>query len=192
MRAVWRCWSGSPSCVCGWGEPKPESWYGKVAAGFSRLAGAAEQPLERGPGKGIVVLHLHALAGGDVDHGGHQRLGQVGKAGRCTLHGRRLADLQVLVLRDLRPGDPAFTGADYVFHFAGIGDIVPTTQVARLLVELTQSRRHSHLLAMHLRHGDRLGRAGTYRHRRQRDRAEMLDRVIYAATIADRLGWKRS
>ncbi len=28
--------------VCGWGEPKPESWYAKVAAGFARLPGATE------------------------------------------------------------------------------------------------------------------------------------------------------
>jgi ATP-dependent helicase/nuclease subunit A len=32
--------------VCGWGEPKPESWYAKVAAGFARLADAAEAPFE--------------------------------------------------------------------------------------------------------------------------------------------------
>ncbi len=32
--------------VCGWGEPKPESWYGKVAEGFSRLDGAEEQPFD--------------------------------------------------------------------------------------------------------------------------------------------------
>ncbi len=32
--------------VCGWGEAKPESWYGKVAAGFTRLAGAAQAPFD--------------------------------------------------------------------------------------------------------------------------------------------------
>ncbi len=32
--------------VCAWGEPKPESWYAKVAAGFARLEGAAELPFE--------------------------------------------------------------------------------------------------------------------------------------------------
>ena len=30
--------------VCGWGEARPESWYAKVAAGFTRLEGAAEAP----------------------------------------------------------------------------------------------------------------------------------------------------
>jgi UDP-glucose 4-epimerase len=29
-------------------------------------------------------------------------------------------------LRSIAPSDPAFKGADYVFHFAGIGDIVPS------------------------------------------------------------------
>lgn len=31
-------------------------------------------------------------------------------------------------VRDLRPGDPLFHGTDYVFHFAGIGDIVPSIE----------------------------------------------------------------
>lgn len=31
-------------------------------------------------------------------------------------------------LRDVRPGDPVFEGADYVFHFAGVGDIVPSIE----------------------------------------------------------------
>jgi UDP-glucose 4-epimerase len=31
-------------------------------------------------------------------------------------------------VRGLRPGDPAFEGARYVFHFAGIGDIVPSIE----------------------------------------------------------------
>ena len=39
------------------------------AAATARAAlAAAEQIAERGAGKGIVVLHLHALAGRDVDH----------------------------------------------------------------------------------------------------------------------------
>lgn len=33
---------------------------------------------------------------------------------------------EVRDVRDLRPGDPLFEGTDYVFHFAGIGDIVPS------------------------------------------------------------------
>ncbi len=31
-------------------------------------------------------------------------------------------------VRDLKPGDPLFAGARYVFHFAGIGDIVPSIE----------------------------------------------------------------
>ncbi len=31
-------------------------------------------------------------------------------------------------IRDVRPGDPVFDGASYVFHFAGIGDIVPSIE----------------------------------------------------------------
>jgi UDP-glucose 4-epimerase len=36
--------------------------------------------------------------------------------------------LVVKDIRDLAPGEPAFDGADYVFHFAGIGDIVPSIE----------------------------------------------------------------
>ena len=31
-------------------------------------------------------------------------------------------------IRDYQPGDPLFDGADFVFHFAGIGDIVPSIE----------------------------------------------------------------
>jgi UDP-glucose 4-epimerase len=31
-------------------------------------------------------------------------------------------------IRDCQPGDPLFAGVDYVFHFAGIGDIVPSIE----------------------------------------------------------------
>jgi ATP-dependent helicase/nuclease subunit A len=34
--------------VCGWGEPKAESWYAKVAAGFALLPGAGEAPFQPG------------------------------------------------------------------------------------------------------------------------------------------------
>ena len=34
--------------------------------------------------------------------------------------------VEVQDLRDVQPGDPLFAGARYVFHFAGIGDIVPS------------------------------------------------------------------
>ena len=35
---------------------------------------------------------------------------------------------EVRDLQAVRPGDPFFEGADYVFHFAGIGDIVPSIE----------------------------------------------------------------
>jgi UDP-glucose 4-epimerase len=31
-------------------------------------------------------------------------------------------------IRDFQPGHPVFAGVDYVFHFAGIGDIVPSIE----------------------------------------------------------------
>jgi UDP-glucose 4-epimerase len=34
--------------------------------------------------------------------------------------------LETADLRDVEPNDPIFKGVDYVFHFAGIGDIVPS------------------------------------------------------------------
>ncbi|MDX2099766.1 MAG: SDR family oxidoreductase [Leptolyngbyaceae cyanobacterium bins.59] len=36
--------------------------------------------------------------------------------------------LEIGDLRDVQPGHPLFEGADYVFHFAGIGDIVPSIE----------------------------------------------------------------
>ena len=44
------------------------------------------------------------LAGGNVDHRRHQRLGQVGKAAGRTGHGHCVADLQVFVLGHLGSG----------------------------------------------------------------------------------------
>ena len=37
-------------------------------------------------------------------------------------------DLRKVDIRDLEPGDSLFDGARYVFHFAGIGDIVPSIE----------------------------------------------------------------
>ena len=37
-------------------------------------------------------------------------------------------ELHVADIRHLAPGDPLFDGAVYVFHFAGIGDIVPSIE----------------------------------------------------------------
>ena len=36
--------------------------------------------------------------------------------------------LEVRDIRDLAAGDPLFKGAQYVFHFAGIGDLVPSIE----------------------------------------------------------------
>jgi len=35
-------------------------------------------------------------------------------------------EIEIQDIRGLAPGTPLFIGADYVFHFAGIGDIVPS------------------------------------------------------------------
>ena len=36
--------------------------------------------------------------------------------------------VEVPDIRDYQPGDPLFDDAEYVFHFAGIGDIVPSIE----------------------------------------------------------------
>ncbi|MEY2494790.1 MAG: UDP-glucose 4-epimerase [Verrucomicrobiota bacterium] len=36
--------------------------------------------------------------------------------------------VEVRDIRELQPGDPLFKGAQYVFHFAGIGDLVPSIE----------------------------------------------------------------
>jgi len=36
--------------------------------------------------------------------------------------------VEIRDIRDVEPGDPLFAGARYVFHFAGIGDIVPSIE----------------------------------------------------------------
>jgi UDP-glucose 4-epimerase len=52
-----------------------------------------------------------------------------GQAGNLAQH-RGNADLVVAErdVRSLEPADPLFAGATYVFHFAGIGDIVPSIE----------------------------------------------------------------
>ena len=42
----------------------------------------AEQAVERSAGKGVGGVHADALGGGDIDHGGLQLFGQIGKAHR--------------------------------------------------------------------------------------------------------------
>jgi len=65
--------------------------------------------------RGEEVRVIDNLSGGRLAHLAHQ-------AG----HPRLLVETRDV--RDLRPGDPLFQGVDYVFHFAGIGDIVPSIE----------------------------------------------------------------
>jgi UDP-glucose 4-epimerase len=52
-----------------------------------------------------------------------------GREGNLEQHNRN-ADVVLARsdIRDFKPGDKLFDGADYVFHFAGIGDIVPSIE----------------------------------------------------------------
>ena len=68
---------------------------------------AAEQVSERRSGKRIVVLHLHTLAGRDVDHCRLELLGKVGKAGRGAAARDDRLHLGRLVLRHLGSGGEA-------------------------------------------------------------------------------------
>ena len=65
--------------------------------------------------RGFTVRVIDNLAGGRLEnlehHEGHPRL-----------------EVHVEDLRNVQPGSPIFAGADYVFHFAGIGDIVPSIE----------------------------------------------------------------
>lgn len=65
--------------------------------------------------RGFRVHAIDNLSGGRREHLAHQ-------AG----HPRLVFEEQDV--RALRPGDPLFEGAQYVFHFAGIGDIVPSIE----------------------------------------------------------------
>ena len=62
---------------------------------------------------GYAVRGLDNLVGGRLENLAHRK-------------GEPSLALEVKDIRDARPGDPLFQGADYVFHFAGIGDIVPS------------------------------------------------------------------
>jgi len=65
--------------------------------------------------RGDEVRVIDNLSGGRnahlAHHAGHPRL-----------------SFEARDIRDLRPGDPLFEGASYAFHFAGIGDIVPSIE----------------------------------------------------------------
>jgi len=52
-----------------------------------------------------------------------------GREGNLARHASNAdVELRIADIRHLVPGDPLFDGASYVFHFAGIGDIVPSIE----------------------------------------------------------------
>ena len=63
----------------------------------------------------FTVRVIDNLAGGRLENLAHRRSDP------------RLS-VDVRDLRDVRAGDPTFADAEYVFHFAGIGDIVPSIE----------------------------------------------------------------
>jgi UDP-glucose 4-epimerase len=65
--------------------------------------------------RGFSVRVVDNLVGGRLENLTHQS------------HNPRLS-VDVRDLRDVAPGDALFAGAEYVFHFAGIGDIVPSIE----------------------------------------------------------------
>lgn len=65
--------------------------------------------------EGLEVRGLDSLVGGHRDN-----LAQHAGNPRLTLETRDV--------REVRPGEALFSGADLVFHFAGIGDIVPSIE----------------------------------------------------------------
>lgn len=65
--------------------------------------------------QGYTVRAIDNLVGGRRENLSHH-----------AAHSRLRLDIRDL--RDVRPGDPLFAGTEYVFHFAGIGDIVPSIE----------------------------------------------------------------
>lgn len=65
--------------------------------------------------RGFTVRVIDNLVGGHLKNLAH-------------LDGNPRLDTHFVDIRDLRPGDAIFDGATYVFHFAGIGDIVPSIE----------------------------------------------------------------
>lgn len=65
--------------------------------------------------EGLEVRGLDSLVGGHRDN-----LAQHAENPRFTLETRDV--------REVRPGEALFSGADLVFHFAGIGDLVPSIE----------------------------------------------------------------
>lgn len=66
-------------------------------------------------GEGFEVRVLDDLSGGRLDNLEHRR-------------GEEALSVEVGDIRELEPDSPVFAGATYVFHFAGIGDIVPSIE----------------------------------------------------------------
>ena len=65
--------------------------------------------------RGFTVRVIDNLVGGRLENLTHHE-------------GNPRLDVHVEDLRNVQPGSPIFAGADYVFHFAGIGDIVPSIE----------------------------------------------------------------
>jgi UDP-glucose 4-epimerase len=65
--------------------------------------------------RGFAVRVIDNLVGGRLENLAHRRMDP-----RLTV--------EVRDLRDVAPGDALFAGVAYVFHFAGIGDIVPSIE----------------------------------------------------------------
>lgn len=80
-------------------------------------------------GAGFIGSHMVDLL---IDHGYAVRVidDLSGGHGSNLAHHQGNADLAFhqVDIRTLVPGDPMFDGADLVFHFAGIGDIVPSIE----------------------------------------------------------------
>jgi UDP-glucose 4-epimerase len=80
-------------------------------------------------GAGFIGSHTVDLL---VDRGFRVRIIDSMVGGRAANLTRHRADPGVTVderdVRELQPGDALFAGARYVFHFAGIGDIVPSIE----------------------------------------------------------------
>ncbi len=68
--------------------------------------------------EGFEVRVLDNLVGGRLDNLAHHR-------------GNTNLQVEVRDVVDVEPDDSLFRGADYVFHFAGIGDIVPSIERPR-------------------------------------------------------------
>jgi UDP-glucose 4-epimerase len=65
--------------------------------------------------RGFEVRVIDNLVGGRLDNLRHHQ-------------GTNRLTVDVRDIRDVQPGDRLFEGVDYVFHFAGIGDIVPSIE----------------------------------------------------------------